>query len=128
MKANELRIGNYIQVKYKEWTIERVDAITIEILGESGNDEYQPVPLTPEILEKCGAYNESGNENIYSYVIEVGGEDDIHIIYRGGVDIEDRYYIYCRGADLRPPFQIKYVHQLQNLYFALSGSELDAKV
>lgn len=57
IKANELRIGNWLKV-YGEFT-EVMDIGTDKcwscFWSEAINVEYfEPIPLTPEILEKCG--------------------------------------------------------------------------
>lgn len=123
MKANELRIGNliYWDITEKEGIIHEVVGIkqdkplTIPIsLGDS-MVEYKPIPLTEEWLVKFGfqegVYWMSGNR---------------YIDYRlGNFEISKQSLdegIYYINASF--PSSINYVHQLQNLYFALTGNEL----
>ena len=122
MKAQELRIGNYIkfQVIDRERII-KVDARffrSVAISRESNeiedNDElsdyYQPIPITPEILEKCG---------FISHAINYYHLGEFYISYANIGLFEyrhrDTYVIF------------KHLHQLQNLYYALTGEELNYK-
>ena len=45
---NELRIGNWVKIGYVPHMV--IDGKHIDLYCE----DYQPIPLTPEILEKCG--------------------------------------------------------------------------
>lgn len=113
--ANELRIGNY--VNHKSEGISRVTEIEshknhIGVTPLSFNNyvfmcaEIKPIPLTPEILEKCGFVS-----NPYQDRYELG---DFHFEY-----CAIRNIVWCEKYP-----HIKYLHQLQNLYFALTGEEL----
>ena len=124
MQAKELRIGNWVN-----W-VEYFDDTYIQITGmTSGNFEdvyftwegeterdasitkgfIKPIPLTEEILLK------SGFERIF-----------------GGYKIETKQrYIHLHTYGGRIEYDtmiIKYVHQLQNLYFALTGEELNIEL
>lgn len=127
MKANELRIGNWVNVPVKEQSPFRIDAfehlsdkfIKVAMFhpeyGESvhpltwyGGD-LEPIPLTEEILLKCG-FEEDANlfhNNIALYKNGVGGFN-----YNAN---------YFEHDNL---ISVDYLHQLQNLYFALTGEEL----
>jgi hypothetical protein len=99
IQVSELRIGNWFYIG--------------EMIGQCNADSFKdtsifdPIPLTPEILEKCD-WNDYKKFCINSYfkIDEVG-----HLYYCGdftGINIE-------------------HLHQLQNLYFALTGKELTFK-
>ena len=120
MKANELRIGNLISdingnlclVK----TI-REDLIIAKYysVGYCIGDEEQfnKVELTEELLLKFGFEEKSKSKNFYL------GNFRFHISKPANYD----GFIFCDGYDVITD-RIKYVHQLQNLYFALIGEEL----
>lgn len=131
--ANELRIGNYIywNIPEKINTFHEVVGIrngkpqTIPIsLGESISD-YLPIPLTPEILEKCGfekdPFEMSGCEvwNFPNTFWRVARS------YRN----ENEYKLW--GKLVSPPtWNLKtfaYLHELQNIIFALTNEELTFK-
>jgi len=120
MKATELRLGNL--VKNQKGVAEPIQGIYtipdyIELLTETHvglADDFTPIPLTEEWLERFG--------------FELDYEGDYILAWRGVV-------LYFRLSDmsLRRDYKqknklsiipIDYVHQLQNLYFALTGEEL----
>lgn len=108
MNANELRIGNWV-IFEKE--IYRFSIYDFE------NSNYQivhPIPLTPEILEKCGFEKQM----MWTYSISIGG--DMNLVYylgEKGWSIGNKQY-----SDFS---NLKHLHQLQNLYYALTGQELN---
>jgi hypothetical protein len=124
IQANELRIGNLVLFKGE------VDVI-IEI-GQAGNGFCEnngyfnfdtgtiaPIPLTPEWLERCGFEYLSFDFGIANF-FKLNDRFEL-IVVREGVKCE-----YERGSYYYEDehCSIKYLHQLQNLYFALTGEEL----
>ena len=120
MKANELRLGNYVYDGEKElckiWAVHK-DRLTVEIpndnttfLGRYKIEYAKPIPLTEEWLLKFGFilnnddYYES-RDGILCYVED--GKVNMILFEIGDWETE-----------------IDHVHQLQNLYFALTGEEL----
>lgn len=109
INANELRIGNVlIDPFYGTKIIVTVDVMKSILSGI----EYKPVPLTEEILLKCG-FRKTHATFVYA--------EDMAI----GLDL-DWVGIFCErmqeDIELDCP---KSIHQLQNLYFALTGQELN---
>ncbi len=133
MEANELRIGNYVYpyADNKYYVPVKVESINSEGINiclfmdqidedyqfkELGSEENQlsPIPLTEEWLVKLGFKKITDNANSigdYSYYKYKGVETSC--IGKYGITID--------GAD---SILIKHVHQLQNLYHALTGEEL----
>jgi len=141
INANELRIGNWVESYVvmvagswfdKEGKIHGEDKVTtpgwarkitwedLKILTEDkiGLATYRPIPLTPEILVKAGFKN----------------MDDIFFIkYKELLLCLDKVWWWTNAweADgefeynaLAPYREITYVHELQNLYFAITQTEL----
>jgi len=120
MNANELRIGNFIQ-KY-DGTIITVDGSLIRDLEINGNlqllsnppiDALSYISLTEEWLLKLG----------FKRYWEL---QDAFPSFLGKVTImatAKQNIFNCNECEL----EIKYVHQLQNLFFALIGDELTIK-
>ena len=106
MKANELRIGNLLSVNWKNDLV----IVTGEIINEVENyeHEYHPIQLTEEWLMKFGfkLYGESYWKGNFKY-------NSIQCFEYFGIPIHDSL--------------IRYVHQLQNLHFTLTGEELTIK-
>lgn len=114
--ANELRIRNWV---LRAGHPVQVTGISNEGVVLKHGDTFQfehiqPILLTPEILEKAG-FELAGDE--YSY---------------NGDSIVDLTFELDNGELTANPFytgqtvitKIKSLHQLQNLYFALTGEEL----
>jgi hypothetical protein len=121
IQINELRIGNLIQ----EGKIEQIDN-SIDEVYYSGDGYYQsnyccnlnPIMLNEEWLLKFGfsVINESSAGKRYGYVIN-------------GVFSSDLTFTFWKttkeaGKFFRGDLELKSVHQLQNIYFALVNSEL----
>ena len=124
MKANELRIGNYISrldlVDIHKKRIEQIlelgkKATTTGSLKVISNyEDLIPIPLTEEWLIKFGfikdgkEFNKWCGDYEYSFSFEYG-------------------FVFGQLVDYSHEIKIKHVHQLQNLYFALTGEELTIK-
>jgi hypothetical protein len=109
MKASELRLGNLV-MDGKD--IEQVNARMIDMLVKIEAD-FDPIPLTEEWLLKFG-FKKTEWDNFNSYRLMIGNNDYTIVLYSDG-NCEVGDIITCK---------IEYVHQLQNLYFALTGEEL----
>lgn len=126
MKANELRLGNYVYDGKKELgKIGAVhkDRLTVEIpndntifLGRYKIEYAKPIPLTEEFLLKFG----------FDKVA-----DDCWMISKSGqatyIDLIQGEFYYYLEVNTETSIIVKHVHQLQNLYFALTGQELTIK-
>ena len=118
MKANELRIGNYFMdrggkvLRLDFWDSPGKLAMNNVIEGTvwhplTEDVKYaKPVPLTEEWLLRFGFVN----DKLEYFTIEYDNHAGYGLFYRGNL---------LTG--------IEYVHQLQNLYFALTGTELEIK-
>jgi hypothetical protein len=133
--ANELRIGNKIKVY-----TDIVDVTDIGDDGTIGTTAYfdgqmgccgctdsmaDPIPLTPEILEKCGFEKDKVTGDYWDMVDEYGCSKQNFVIFHyedGTFSVGSSLGEYSVGK------QFKYLHQLQNLYFALTGEELEVKL
>lgn len=127
MEANELRIGN--KVKFSEdGSYFTVVDITKGGLGVENDaeltwieiDQFEGIPLTEEILVKAGF--ERLNNGLSKPIPNGKFHREIPI---------DDFCIwnpigtkqFSLNGELFTP-KIKYVHQLQNLYYSLTGEEL----
>ena len=109
MKASELRIGNYLEIdKPITNRLIIVDAYHIKKLKQDENF-FKPIPLTEEWLLKLGFSNK-------------GDKGKLRVVLSGKLGYINGRTYYNSWAILES--QPKYVHQLQNLYFALTGQEL----
>jgi hypothetical protein len=131
IKANELRLGNYFLLKGKPKKVKHIWPYGVGIPTEEGDDwtqvleieDIEPIPLTREILEKARFEKNRDNDFIISMAL------DFHLsisFYPDGafpILIKDSE-MYNGEAQMVPLNRLDYLHQLQNLYFALTGEEL----
>ena len=106
MEAKELMIGNYVKDPYNT----EIRLVSVE----KSAGQLRPIPLTEEWLIKFGFYRKN-----FAWVL---CEPSSNMTKFEFSIWEDLTY---NTAELRPP--IDFVHQLQNLYFALTGEELSIK-
>jgi hypothetical protein len=115
MEAKELRIGNYYNGDIsKEVNIQQITYEDIkELFQDSQDDYYQPIKLTEEWLFKFG-FQIDDKDECYIY-------DTVHLVslYKG---FNGGYQRIINGYN--DGVELNHVHQLQNLYFALTGEEL----
>lgn len=130
MKASELRIGNwvthtaddrwsyrspekgpYVQFNFqwedRDWFAYGNSLINIDLL--------KPIPFTEEWLIKIGFVRD------YSFSLK---HKNFTLYF------DDGFFRLCVGLyceEAKSLVHIKYVHQLQNLFFALTGEELQIK-
>ena len=114
--AQELRIGNLVLIPYnKSNKQEGFYEATISQIGDFGAyikpEDYEPILLTEEWLLKFWFIS-----NPYEDRYEKGS---IHIEC---IKTKGETYLWIENMP-----HIKYVHQLQNLYFVLTGEELTIK-
>ena len=123
MKAQELRIGNLVNYQTAEGDIlvARIDWQGLKWISkdEKGfNIAHSAIPLTEEWLLKFGFEEYEFEDEIFGYVLnDFGYVNEFKFMIRIFIDFE--------GILIQKP--IKFVHQLQNLYFALTGEELTIK-
>ncbi|MCT3917541.1 hypothetical protein HZQ04_15885 [Elizabethkingia anophelis] len=129
MKSNELRIGNYVEYA---GVICKVEGYSNEGLETNGVvapiSAYNPIQLTEEWLIKFGFQNYEAERYTPNQ------EDSEFFEYRLASGISYRDYI-CKPyhgwviklGDYDDSLEIMFVHQMQNIYFALNGEELTIK-
>ena len=133
MTAKELRIGNYVTFNYYfkgvKKRITRVaslnqktcivndfenGAVEISLFYES--ESIEPIPLTEQWLLRFGF--EKGDDMIFQHQINTTTAISIRL--------PDKEISIYNGINWCDWYEINFqnVHQLQNLYFALTGEEL----
>jgi hypothetical protein len=109
MKANELRIGNWVRWNYEESSEGNVYPVEYgyELDDIKNNPNIvKPIPLSEEWLNRFDWGNRKDKDLAVSFGLTSG---TMHFV-------AGNYYVECYT-----------VHQLQNLYFALTGEELTIK-
>jgi hypothetical protein len=125
MKASELRIGNYVLLSGQlhkiiellenesscEWLITSPDIMIDNYLYE----EIKPIPLTEDWLVRFGFTNTSSNI--------IHRRKDFNLPFFNLTMYNEDISFSQNGFKII----VKHVHQLQNLYFALTQKELEIK-
>ena len=127
MDAKELRIGCWVMDPLGTYMqVEQIgDHVNSDYVaarsknGSWGQNLFEPIPLTPEILEKAGAYV---SKIMSGYVLPLKGKTEIIRIHK--TIIADGYYWEWGTHAVK----LGHLHQLQNLYFALTGEELNIEL
>lgn len=137
MEAKELRIGNYVDIINRSNQIHLPMGLELQVVAislfsidyirasenllevEKPNTEalfsVTPIPLTEEWLLKTG-FKKDGSKYLHG-----GGGRKSLIIWEG------LYVFFFSDFSGHDSIKITHVHQLQNLYFALTGKELTIK-
>lgn len=127
MKIQELRIGNLVKCKMSNdsaiYSVIQIDGFGLKVrLSHPRHTEFtpidriKPIPLTEEILLKCG-FDFSENAyfspifNLVSKLRIVGHDGDFRLLLNTQMAIK-----------------VEYLHQLQNLFLDLTGEELEVKL
>ncbi len=125
MRVEELRIGDLVNATRCD-SSEIVDKVSklfsiddMEIIETSkGWNKIKPIPLTEDILLDCG-FNKCLNKYKLNTKLHTRNTENVPFII---LDLDGFEY-----DDLRFQTKLKHVHQLQNLYFSLTGQELEFK-
>lgn len=128
--VRELRIGNNI---LDNGIVFQVTAATIMDIVQYRID-YDPIPLTPEILDKCGFKKLQSSILVNSYFIELS-DDKILSIHYVGTDDEIVFLSEQKDGKINATVLIReycfegktYLHQLQNISYFLTNTELNFK-
>ena len=130
--ANELRKGNWLQAPLGEY-------MQVEIIGHSdvpdyifargkecfGQNGFEPIPLTPEILESCGLKKHGG----YNYEFDEPEHFQNIILKECWLDgSNNEWYIVFEQKKQRFYMKAKYLHQVQNSVHVLTGKELEVQL
>jgi hypothetical protein len=122
MKSNELRIGNWITWKStgKIEMVEKVDVYGLHVCVNDVNiEDALPIPLTEEWLIRFGF---EADHNDYFFECEEHGVE-LEASWSSRNQKTGESY----GWHISEYKHVKHIHQLQNLYFALTGEELETK-
>jgi len=133
INKSELRLGNWVfghdpqSMSYGVKKYFQVDEISEDGINcwrvEGFDSEYatfDPIPLTPKVLLAAGfGLSEFQNRMVITYE---NNKFDIWLYYYKEKCI---YSSSCFPDGAKP---INYLHQLQNLYFALTGTELEIDI
>ena len=108
----EIRYGNWIIWKSGSELPCQVALDDFELVFNNP-EQYDPIPITEEWLMKFG-FQKSGNYNF---------EYNQHSCWKDGTN-KQWYFVWYFQRD-KFYKSVQYIHQIQNLYFALTGVEFN---
>jgi hypothetical protein len=118
MKASELRLGNLIYNKQGNIVYVNTNHLTLLLYGIE--NEFNPIPLTEERVLKFGfkKYVSDDIDIDIDFQISFHKKSSEGLIVQLFMDSNGIIFFNHSGISLYS------IHQLQNLYFALTGEEL----
>lgn len=143
LKCSDLRIGNYVNYENRPFEVIEISPVSLVVRKKIGDifemqhralDVAQPIELTEELLLKIGFKKE---RQLISNLFYLDYETDVDNIIRV------KYVIYPKAPSLLKittsqcgnyecfEFMkrgIKYLHELQNAYYLLTGKELEVEL
>lgn len=125
MNANELRIGNFVYDTKGQ--VNTIDLEAITYIVKEPLNQVKPIPITEDWLKRFGFNKfESTKYTSYNSINIEGDEGEIKQLEIWLSNGFASTFVLCDKNQDGIIFSqnIKYVHQLQNLYFALTGYEL----
>mgnify|MGYP001412365001 CR=1 FL=1 len=122
IKANELRIGNFVEWNKGLFKCCQIfnNSVENELWCKPLN-ELHPIEITEQILVKLGFSKDTEIQQEFSYVLKL--KNRITVAYykadNSCFSIEQDNKLIDLGHS-----KVKYLHQLQNIVFSLVGEEL----
>jgi hypothetical protein len=131
VKVEDLRVGNWVDYEhtshyvtgiidksiYSKWpkqSTEEDDYVDMQ-------DNYEPILLTPKILEAAGFRRDpQGGHNYFDVTLIGGRKTRIRGFLSEGV--------FCTIFKNERFVDVKHLHQLQNLFYSLTGEELKVQL
>lgn len=133
IKAGDIMIGNYIRDIWSDngffkVTEIRKDKVYYGNCFKAKYEDLRPIPLTEDILLKSGF----GKRDDKCFLIIPTGVGLHSIYFEVEFEYERILFIMWIGKETENTkkviFNIKYLHQLQNLFKSLTGNDLKIKI
>jgi len=126
MKANELRINNYVypfdDINYVDCKVLFRDSILVSIKDLEDTSNLNPIPLTDEWILRFEEFNETDKEGTPCFF----NGDNIMLFDRKGCF--DAYLHSEIDGSVFFATRLFYVHQLQNFYHAIERQDLTIRL
>ena len=128
MEANKYRIGNIVEQPSRIGKISEVWQDAVRLEGYYNGYDYKhtkPVNLSEKWLIDFGFKKEVlSDDSAYYYTLELNDNKYCDLSICSG---DKNGFIEVTLFPYEQWFRYKYVHELQNLFFAITGRELELK-
>jgi hypothetical protein len=118
----DLRIGNWITESGVKYCVTGVSEKKVHFKGQKvafSQENLHPIPITPEILKMVG-FKQRGKTSLYD---KFPDEGFTYELYSHKIMLFHRPdNTLCHWLNTR----ITFLHQLQNLYYYITGREINA--
>ena len=131
INASELRLGNYILFKLNgKISMTPCDFTHFEQLHRGDTSSFYPVMLKPELFQKCGFIENKDYPLLpqareFKLVLPVIGSNNNELY--GYVKNNGECFVRAAVNNNIASINFFHLHQLQNLFFFLTGNELEIK-
>jgi hypothetical protein len=132
LRSNEIRLGNWVlwqnvPMQVRVYEIDTQQYVDNNTLHE--NHGVHGLPLDPEILTKSGFDSRDASDEGYlgltfTLIHMIGDKMDYFTLVKDKDEYQFEFYD-DESSHIRAHRPLRYVHELQNLYFALYGEELN---
>lgn len=128
MKAKNYRVGNIVEQPSRIGKISEVWQDGVRLEGYHNGYDYnhtKPIHLNEKWLNIFGFKKEVLSDNGgYYYTFELNENKHCDLSISGG---DKNGFVEVSLFPYEEWFRYKYVHELQNLFFAITGAELELK-
>lgn len=118
INAQELRRMNLVSIDGKSFEVDIIfkDRITTTTGHKFFVSDIEPIPLTPEILEKCG-FKKDTESQYGGWLSPTFNDEQLRIR-------KDEFGFYYQANESCSPIYISSLHWLQNFFYFRTGTEL----
>ena len=132
MEAKELRVGNLLQSGNRIVVVENIMPYGINYMAQEEDVDYsfdilEPVSLTEEILLKCG-FTKYEHDAGYDLEGDITDKCDEYGLSKLSIMDWGDGFVLSNSFSFNLRVELKSLHQLQNLYFPLTGEELEVNL
>ncbi|PHJ53858.1 hypothetical protein VF04_35015 [Nostoc linckia z7] len=125
IQTHELSLGALVFYQKLYWEVVSLNKYGILVVERNGvevqltNNDIDPIPITPEILEKAGFVRTYESKYRIRFDADELGHPEI------GVELNITNGSITFRYNSETNAQCKFLHQLQNIYWCLAGKELE---
>jgi len=115
MTAKEFRVGNFVRQPNRLGRVQEVWREAVRIEGYNNAYDYnhtEPIPITEEWLIDFG----------FDLVVKEGNQGEFRVYQLNEITYNTNHGWWWRH---RLPIQPRFIHELQNLFYAITGKELN---